>query len=414
MRRLHPQDEPYEMPNMQTQKQTTTTTDVPLEDSIMNWDIVGLVTLVIILGIFSIKNRKHFEIQGRWPWYFILKYNSQWGIKFITKLADKSSSWIKKLYWPIIITGIAAMGVMVGMLIYSAKIALTTPIKQTMGLVLPVQVAGTFYVPFMYWIICLAVILTVHEGAHAILCATSKIRIKHTGLALAGLMAIPFLPAAFVEPDEKQLQKAPHKTQNAILAAGPVANIILGLLCLAIMIGGTALTTGTSLDKTNLGAEITAVTGNAQAQGITPGETITKFRTSNTAYTITSPGDLQSAIIQTQANNQEEGALITDKGTYQMDITQKLGVAVKTKTLPPTNPLGTPIQWLLGLFNWLFILNLGIGLFNLLPLGPLDGGRIFQNLSHKIIGEKRGNKLTATITIILITLIIALFVYGLG
>jgi len=36
------------------------------------------------------------------------------------------------------------------------------------------------------------------------------------------------------------------------------------------------------------------------------------------------------------------------------------------------------ILWLLGLLYWLYLLNLGIGLFNLVPIGPIDGGRMLR------------------------------------
>ena len=37
------------------------------------------------------------------------------------------------------------------------------------------------------------------------------------------------------------------------------------------------------------------------------------------------------------------------------------------------------------MFKWLFLLNLFVGLFNLLPLGIVDGGRMLQILLHKTI-----------------------------
>ena len=36
--------------------------------------------------------------------------------------------------------------------------------------------------------------------------------------------------------------------------------------------------------------------------------------------------------------------------------------------------------WLMMLVNWAIIINIGVGLFNLLPLGPVDGGKMFYTL----------------------------------
>ena len=47
-------------------------------------------------------------------------------------------------------------------------------------------------------------------------------------------------------------------------------------------------------------------------------------------------------------------------------------------------------DWFTGFLKWLFILSLGIGLFNLLPLPIVDGGRMAQVFLHKLKGKKRG------------------------
>ena len=46
-------------------------------------------------------------------------------------------------------------------------------------------------------------------------------------------------------------------------------------------------------------------------------------------------------------------------------------------------------EWLSVLVFYLYLLNLGIGLFNLLPLGPVDGGRmLLVGLGHYFTKEK--------------------------
>ena len=57
---------------------------------------------------------------------------------------------------------------------------------------------------------------------------------------------------------------------------------------------------------------------------------------------------------------------------------------------------------------WLFVLNLGIGLFNLVPLGPIDGGRMLQLAMHKIFrNEKKGDKAWKYISMLFLALILA-------
>ena len=61
------------------------------------------------------------------------------------------------------------------------------------------------------------------------------------------------------------------------------------------------------------------------------------------------------------------GVYLSQEQSIKESFTEKYGAWVPTA-----------VFWLIGLFAWLFILNVGIGLFNLLPLGPIDGGRMLQ------------------------------------
>jgi membrane-associated protease RseP (regulator of RpoE activity) len=64
------------------------------------------------------------------------------------------------------------------------------------------------------------------------------------------------------------------------------------------------------------------------------------------------------------------------------------------------------------LLLWVYILSLGIGLANLLPLGPVDGGRMLQTALHKTTGsEKKGNMIWHKVTLLtILILLILLFV----
>ncbi|MDF2884371.1 MAG: metalloprotease [Clostridiaceae bacterium] len=55
----------------------------------------------------------------------------------------------------------------------------------------------------------------------------------------------------------------------------------------------------------------------------------------------------------------------------------------------------------MDIFTMLFYGNLSIGLFNLIPALPLDGGRIIRNLLNFKTFYKRANKITVNISIIL-------------
>jgi len=83
---------------------------------------------------------------------------------------------------------------------------------------------------FTYFLIALAVVAISHEFAHGIFARLNKIKVKTTGLAFFG----PFF-GAFVEPDEKQMEKSKKFPQLSILAAGTFANVIMTILFLLIL-----------------------------------------------------------------------------------------------------------------------------------------------------------------------------------
>ena len=101
--------------------------------------------------------------------------------------------------------------------------------------------------------------------------------------------------------------------------------------------------------------------------------------------------------------------------------TQKglIGVTLKSEQAPKY--LGWGIHALSALLliqefvMWLFILNLGIGLANLLPLGPVDGGRMVQTLFRSFWGEEKGDarwKLVSKVTlaVLLVLLFVPMFI----
>ncbi|MEK6819484.1 MAG: site-2 protease family protein, partial [Nanoarchaeota archaeon] len=70
-----------------------------------------------------------------------------------------------------------------------------------------------------------------HEFSHGIFARLHKLKIKSTGFAFLG----PIL-GAFVEPDEKQLEKTKKLPHMSILAAGTFANLLMTILFGAIII----------------------------------------------------------------------------------------------------------------------------------------------------------------------------------
>ena len=89
-------------------------------------------------------------------------------------------------------------------------------------------------------------------------------------------------------------------------------------------------------------------------------------------------------------------SIVTNQGEFNLTLDKNpnneslgyIGIQSNYNYKLVDNSLG-PLPWILfsivDLFNWIFILNLGIGLFNLLPIKPLDGGKMLEILlSYKL------------------------------
>ena len=115
----------------------------------------------------------------------------------------------------------------------------------------------------------------------------------------------------------------------------------------------------------------------------------------------------------------------TDQGTYTLTLDKNpnnesrgfFGIQANKHFELIEDSLG-PLPWILfewgELFEWVFMLNLGIGLFNLLPLKPLDGGYMLEILlSYKLSEENYKpivNSLSAVMAMIIVFSLVASFI----
>ncbi len=167
-------------------------------------------------------------------------YRTKIGIKFIDYVGTKYKKTLTVLSYLSVISGYLLMTGMIYFLyillkiyLFNPKIVQQIPIFPLMPLVpyVPEIFKISFLPPFYftYWIIAIAVIAICHEFAHGIIAKRYGVPIKTTGFGFLG----PFL-AAFVEPDEAEMEKKPKFEQIAILSAGTFANVLLTLFFLIL------------------------------------------------------------------------------------------------------------------------------------------------------------------------------------
>ena len=190
-----------------------------------------MILSVLLVAIFLYTRKHNLKRQG-----ILYLYHTKVGIKFIEFVSKKFSKILKPMQYLVVSCGYFLMIFMVWVLIKFAYVYLRSP-SAASDLKIPVLMPLVPYLPelfkldflpsfyFTYWIIIIAVIAIPHEFAHGIFARINKIKIHSTGFGFLG----PFL-AAFVEPDEKKMEKSPKFAQLSVLAAGTFANVIVTII----------------------------------------------------------------------------------------------------------------------------------------------------------------------------------------
>ena len=199
--------------------------------SIYIYDIGFLVLFSLFVFLFLRKNRKGLKKEG-----IMYLYRTRVGIKFIDYVGTKYKKFLTVYAFLGVVFGYLLMASMIWFLwkllevyLFNPEIVRAIKIPPLMPLIpyLPEAFSVSFLPPFYftYWIVSIAVIALFHEFAHGIIARRYNIRILTTGFGFLG----PFL-AAFVEPDEKEMEDKPKYQQLAVLSAGVFTNLILAVL----------------------------------------------------------------------------------------------------------------------------------------------------------------------------------------
>lgn len=206
--------------------------------SIYVYDIGFLILFSLFVGMFLYKRRKNLKRDG-----IMYLYRTRVGIKFIDYVGTRYKKFLSVYAFLGVVCGYFLMASMVWFLykllsiyLFNPEIVRAIKIPPLMPLIpyLPEAFSVSFLPPFYftYWIISIAVIALFHEFAHGIIARRYNIRILTTGFGFLG----PFL-AAFVEPDEKEMEDKPKYQQLAVLSAGVFSNLILAIIFFLLLSG---------------------------------------------------------------------------------------------------------------------------------------------------------------------------------
>lgn len=333
---------------------------------------VSIAAFILLAAIFIFLNRKKIDVQ--FP-VFLLKDN---------KLGQKIFSASRK--WAHIIEPLSDVGVALAFLgmaytflfMFKGTIDLFTKkgAAAQVSIIVPgVQVPGSpIFLPFWYGIISLAILAVVHEMSHGIVASAHGMKPKSVALVL-----FLFIPGAGVELDEKKMYKRPLRERLRVYAAGSFANVITALLFLVLALPLAQAASG--FVHPGDGIKVVEVEKGTPAYGaLSQGDMIMSIN-GKSVYNLT---EFKEAIDSLKPG-EEIGILLKNGTTVNLttisssENSTKGRIGIKTVPDIKVDPMGGPLVWLLGLFQWAFMLNIGVGAMNLLPVPFLDGGRMFAD-----------------------------------
>jgi len=378
---------------------------------ILFWDAVGLIN-----RWYKLKKRGFTVSPG------IIMWRTKRGLNFINRVAQAKRFW--RNYGTVaVVFGVILMVFVLVNLLLNFLLMFTRPAAAIAGVqfVLPGIVPGLTLVD---WLIAIATVLIVHEFAHGFLLRAQNLKTKSVG----GMLFLA-IPGAFVEPDEKQLARAPVLKRMRVFAAGAFSNVLFSLLCLAIVL---------ALLVPKPGAYVYAVAKNYPADNHNIGLGMRIYSIDN--FQINNPDDFENFMSRTRPY--DNVLVLTSAGEKQIMLAKSpdnenrgyLGVALisavsRWNFLNPLFVLGTAMAELLGsnvfhpyvfdavvpwavidILKWIFVLNIGIGLFNLLPAIPLDGGYLARGILEKIISKDKAITVSKALSVFVLAIILANFI----
>lgn len=379
----------------------------------LTWILLFAAALWIVL--YRINRAYDLKKHGITIEYGMLMWRTKRGLRLMDRIANAS-----KRGWLAFGTAAAAIGTALMIFVFAnfalnAAFILKQPAEALPGarFVIP-----GITIPLIAGVIAILSVLIVHELAHGIVIRAQGLPTKSVGALLLLL-----IPGAFVEPDEERLKASPVPKRMRVFGAGSFANVILSLICLGVIL-------------------LVVVPK--------PGVYVWGVRENGPSYNVLSSGmrllEIDNVAIDSYWNfydvmkNVEPGDnlnVLTDQGFFLITAAKHrrenfgdMGI-IPISAIPPSsfkNPLivaqvmveellGYPVfhkytydarvPWsFIDILKWMFVLNMGIGLFNLLPAVPLDGGYLISGLVEWRSSAKTARRVSYALSILVLAILI--------
>lgn len=376
----------------------------------MDLDVILFIIFCLALILFFKIKRSRFEVQGK----IIAIYKTKLGLNFMDKFSRLPKWIVHTLSVSSILIGFGGMILIFYVLIQGTFKLITIPDSlPVLAPVLPgISVPGLPKLSFLHWIISIFIVAVIHEFSHGIFSRFHNVKVQSSGFLILG----PIL-GAFVEPDENELKKKSAYKQLSIFAAGPFSNIITGILFWLVallvinplasgviqyngaQVAGLDANYPAVLSGLNIGDEIISI-DNTKINSVEDFIKIMNEKKPNDQILIKTKDKEFNIKLVENPSNKEQGYI----GIKVQGVSATIKDYVKEKY---GDKIPWVLFWLSKLFFWLWLISIGIALFNLLPLGPVDGGRMFlTGLSVFIKKEKNVKRIWGFVSFFILALIV--------
>ena len=307
------------------------------------------------------------------------------------------------------------------------------------------------YLPIIYGWIAIFIGIVIHELSHGVIARAVDIPVRSSG----GMLFL-FLPiGAFVEVDDTKLDSTSFKKSGRIIAAGSGSNIVVGLISLLLLVGVV-----NTMEPIADGIPVSQIVVDSPANiaGLLPGDIVTHFNnipvTDLDSFSQNldslSPGDSIVLTIQRQFVTSDYEIVLSSRPDNpeeafigimrpSVDLDESLSRYQNGLSLSPnilvyfsfpssdsyaipfsssmqnfyTSSLGNQYTVLTNLLFWIWFINFNLGIFNALPLGPLDGGQAFKrglkSITKNKISPNRIDYISRLVSFSILFLILSMF-----
>ena len=368
----------------------------------ITFEIALMLIFFSFVGAYILKERREIEFKHG---IVVRRWRSK--IKNIDEFVRKNKKFLK-------IVGIIGIFVSVCFSIYGfyslilsileKKAAVGLLVPTVHGIALPRPLIG---IEFWYWLPSIFILLIVHESMHAIFARYADIKIKDYGIILFFLLPI----GAFVNIDDKEVKKLKLGKKLAIYSAGSFGNLLIAAIVIGlIFISGRIfdfliepigieyeIIENTSAEHSGLRGMIIEIDGK-RIKTISdlseilakkkPGDKI-KIKTNISTFDL---------ILQPSPKNKSL-PFIGIENVRSVFVNKMNGKIISQKI----------INFLVSysdLLFWIFTLNFGVGIANLLPIKIFDGGHIYEEILKKLLGKNLGKSITNLLTTFTLLLIL--------